>query len=91
MSLIASASASRESWWTRGDTANYDYALEALKNIHYAGWRKYSPEDTVRFYALRLHEVGLIKSTPKKVIAEGTDWSFFNQLKKELKDGERHH
>ena len=26
----------------------------------------YDPEDTVRFYALRLHEAGMIKSTPQK-------------------------
>jgi hypothetical protein len=31
------------------------------------------PEDTLRFYALRLHESGLIKSSPKKLIAQGTD------------------
>jgi len=68
-----------------GYTGNYDYALEALKDIHYGGWRKYAPEDTVRFYALRLHEAGFIKSNPKKIIAQGTDWRFFNELKKELK------
>ena len=43
------------------------------------------PEDTVRFYALRLHEAGMIKSSPQKIIAEGTDWRFLNELKKELK------
>jgi hypothetical protein len=42
-------------------------------------------EDTVRFYALRLHEVGMIKSAPQKIIAEGTDWRFLNELKRELK------
>jgi len=39
----------------------------------------------MRFYALRLHEAGLIKSTPQKIIAEGTDWRFFNELNRELK------
>jgi NitT/TauT family transport system substrate-binding protein len=40
----------------------------------------------VRFYALRLHESGLIISTPQKIIAEGsTDWRFLNELKRELK------
>jgi len=39
----------------------------------------------VRFYALRLHEAGMIKSTPQKVIAQGTDWRFLNDLRKELK------
>jgi NitT/TauT family transport system substrate-binding protein len=29
--------------------------------------------------------VGMIKSTPNKIIADGTDWRFFNQLKRELK------
>jgi NitT/TauT family transport system substrate-binding protein len=34
---------------------------------------------------LRLHEAGMIKSTPNKIIANGTNWSFFNELKRELK------
>ena len=63
----------------------YDYSLQTMKEIAYARWRDYSAEDTVRFYALRLHEVGMIKSTPSKIIAQGTDWRFFNELKRELK------
>ncbi len=39
----------------------------------------------LRFYALRLHEVGMITSSPNKLIAEGTDWRFLNELKRELK------
>ncbi len=68
-----------------GYTTHYDYALQTLKEIPYGQWRHYSPEDTVRFYALRLHEAGMIKSTPQKIIAQGTDWRFFNELKEELK------
>ena len=30
------------------------------------GARDYDPEDTVQFYALRLQEVGIIKSQPAK-------------------------
>jgi NitT/TauT family transport system substrate-binding protein len=63
----------------------YDYALQAIKDIPYGQWREYSAEDTLRFYALRLHEVGMLKSTPQKLLAQGTDWRFFNELKKELK------
>ena len=63
----------------------YEYALQTMKEIPYGRWREYNPEDTVRFYALRLHEAGMIKSTPQKIIAKGTDWRFFNELKKELK------
>ena len=51
----------------------------------YDRWREYDPEDTLRFYALRLHEVGMIGSSPKAILAEGTDWRFLNELKRELK------
>jgi NitT/TauT family transport system substrate-binding protein len=63
----------------------YDYLLQTMKEIQYARWREYDAEDTVRFYALRLYEAGIIKSTPSKIIAQGTDWRFFNELKRELK------
>lgn len=69
----------------KGHTPRYDYALAALKDIPYAKWREYDAEDTVRFYALRLHEIGVIMSSPQKIIAQGTDWRFLNALKKELK------
>ena len=68
----------------RGRTPRDDMMRQVLQDISYR-WRDYEPEDTVRFYALRLHEVGMIKSTPQKLIAQGTDWRFFNELKKELK------
>jgi NitT/TauT family transport system substrate-binding protein len=69
----------------RGFTREYDYALKTMKEINYNRWREYDPEDTVRFYALRLREVGLVKSSPQKLIAQGTDWRFLSELKKELK------
>ena len=68
-----------------GFTQRYDYALQALKEIPYTKWRDYDPEDTMRFYSLRLGEVGMIKSSPQKIIAQGTDWRFWRELKKELK------
>ena len=37
-----------------------------LKDARYGLWREYDPEDTVRFYALRLHEAGMIKKTPNE-------------------------
>jgi NitT/TauT family transport system substrate-binding protein len=63
----------------------YDFALQTMNEIKYARWREYDAEDTIRFYALRLHEAGMIKSPPNKIIAQGTDWRFFNELKRELK------
>jgi NitT/TauT family transport system substrate-binding protein len=64
---------------------DYEYALQTMKEVPYGRWREYDPEDTTRFYALRLHEAGMIKSSPQKILAQGTDWRFFNELKKELK------
>jgi len=69
----------------KGDTTSYDTALQTLKEIPYGRWRDYDPEASVRFYALRLHEAGTIKSSPQKIIAQGTEWRFIAELKKELK------
>ena len=68
-----------------GFVDRYDYALETVSELPYDKWREYDPEDTIRFYSLRLHEAGFIKSSPQKIIAEGTDWRFLNELKRELK------
>ncbi len=63
----------------------YDHALQGLRDARYDTWREFDPEDTLRFYALRMHEVGFIKASPNKIIAEGTDWRFVNELKREMK------
>jgi NitT/TauT family transport system substrate-binding protein len=74
-----------------GYTPRYDYALQALIELQtlaelpYGRWRELDPEDSIRFYALRFHEVGAIKSSPNQLIVEGTDWRFLNELKRELK------
>jgi NitT/TauT family transport system substrate-binding protein len=69
----------------KGYVERYDYALETLKDLPYDQWRRHDPEDTVRFYALRLHEVGMLKTSSQKLIAQGTDWRFLAELKRELK------
>jgi NitT/TauT family transport system substrate-binding protein len=66
-------------------TPRYDYVLQVLKELPYGRWREYDPEDTIRFYALRLHEAGLVKSSPQKLIAQASDWRFLSELRKELK------
>jgi NitT/TauT family transport system substrate-binding protein len=68
-----------------GFSPRYDYALRTLKELPYARWREYDAEDTIRFYSLRLRESGIIRTTPNKILADGTDWRFFNELKRELK------
>jgi NitT/TauT family transport system substrate-binding protein len=65
--------------------SRYEYALQTLTEIQYRAWRDYDPEDTMRFYALRLHEAGMIRHSPNEILAEGTDWRFLNELKRELK------
>jgi NitT/TauT family transport system substrate-binding protein len=68
-----------------GYADHYGYALQTLIDLPYGRWREYDSEDTMRFFALRLHESGMIASTPNKIIAEGTDWRFLNEIKRELK------
>ena len=68
-----------------GFTPRYDYALQTLKDVPYDRWREYDPEDTIRFYTLRMRDSGFIKSTPHQIIAEHTDWRFLDELKRELK------
>src|SRR5215208_1292144 len=69
----------------RGFTDDYAVALQTLRDVRYDKWRDYDAEDTLRFYALRLHEAGMIKSTPAKIISKGADWHFLSKLKRELK------
>jgi len=68
-----------------GFTDRYDYALQTLTELPYDKWRDYDPEDSLRFYALRLHEAGMTRSSPQKIITDGTDWRFLSELKRELK------
>jgi len=68
-----------------GLTPRYDDAFQTLSELPYDKWREYDAEDTIRFYALRLHEAGMIKSGPQRIIADGTDWRFLDELKRELK------
>ena len=65
--------------------SRYEYALQTLTEIQYRAWRDYDPADTMRFYALLLHEAGMITSNPNKILAEGTDWRFLDELGRELK------
>jgi NitT/TauT family transport system substrate-binding protein len=63
----------------------YDDALQTIEEITYDRWHEFDSEDTMRFYGLRLHEAGMVNSSPNALLAEGTDWRFLNELKRELK------
>ena len=69
----------------RGFEPRYEIALKVLKEVPYRTWREINPEDALRFHALRLHEAGMIKSTPQQIVTRGSDWRFLNELKRELK------
>ena len=64
---------------------NYDMTLQALRELPYGRWREIDVADSIRFWAVRLHDVGAIKSSPQKIIDQGTDLRFLDELKKELK------
>jgi NitT/TauT family transport system substrate-binding protein len=66
------------------DQPNYDDVVQTLSDVPYGKWRDYDPEDTLRFYALRLHEAGMIKSSPDRMIADGADWRFLREVRREL-------
>ena len=70
----------------RGFTPRYDYARQGLDDVSYRSWRDYDAEDAVRFWALRERELGMIKSSPDKIIATGTDWRFLKEVRKETGD-----
>jgi NitT/TauT family transport system substrate-binding protein len=63
----------------------FQIGLNVMQRLPFNFWREADPEDTLRFHALRLHEVGLIRTSPQTLIAEHTDWRFLNELKRELK------
>jgi NitT/TauT family transport system substrate-binding protein len=61
-----------------------DILIDTTAMVSY-DWREYDPEETLRFFALRLGDVKLIKSTPQQIIAQGSDAAFMRQLRTELK------
>jgi NitT/TauT family transport system substrate-binding protein len=69
----------------RGFTQKYDYALQTIRELPYDLWNEYDSEDSMRFYGLRLHEAGMLRTSPNTLLAEGTDWRFVDELKRELK------
>ena len=66
---------------------NFDpeHARQALRELPFGKWRDYNPEETLRFYALRLREAEMVKSSPQKIIAGGSDWRHRRPLAQELK------
>jgi NitT/TauT family transport system substrate-binding protein len=69
----------------RGFTERYDLALETLQELNYGVWRDRDPADSGRFYALRMHELGMLSMTPSQAVEVMADWSFLKDVRRELK------
>ena len=61
-----------------------DITNEVIRDLSY-DWREFDPEETLRFFALRLGDAKLIKSTPQQIIAQGSDFAYMRRLRTELK------
>jgi NitT/TauT family transport system substrate-binding protein len=70
---------------TAGYATDYDHAFEALVELPFRAWRDFDSEDSLRFYANRLHEAGLLTMSPQTVLATGADWRFFDEIRRELR------
>jgi len=57
---------------------------EVIRDLSY-DWRELDPEETLRFFALRLGDAKLIKMTSQQIIAQGSDFAHMRQLRSELK------
>ena len=69
----------------KGIEPRYDVSLDVLTRLPYHHWRDWNVEDTLRFHALRLKDVGMIQSAPNDLIARCTDQRFLSELKREIK------
>lgn len=61
-----------------------EFIIRAMQEIPYKKWRDFNPEDTIRYYTLRLNELKLTNVTPQDIIAKNTDWRFVEGLREEL-------
>ena len=69
----------------QGYDTDRNYARQAVRELPFGKWRDYNPEETLRFYALRLREAEMVRNSPQKLINDGSDWRIVNELKREMK------
>jgi NitT/TauT family transport system substrate-binding protein len=68
----------------RGYAPSFEVAVRAIKSVSYDRWHTDDVEDSLRFFGRHLHAARMIESNPLKLIAQGTDWSFLNELEREI-------
>jgi NitT/TauT family transport system substrate-binding protein len=69
----------------KGYEKRYEVAFEVLSQLPYGHWRDWNIEDTLRFHALRLKDIGMVKSSPNDLVSRGVDLRFLNEIRRELK------
>ena len=85
MFALENQSALHGTLWLRVTNRPMRSHWNVINSLSYDRWRTHDPESSLRFFGVRLHEAGLIKTSPETLIKKGTDWRFLNELKKELK------
>jgi NitT/TauT family transport system substrate-binding protein len=68
-----------------GQSPTLDFAMRTLADLPYDAWRSFDPEDSLRFYALRMREAGLVSASPDRIVADGSDWRIVEALTRELR------
>jgi NitT/TauT family transport system substrate-binding protein len=66
----------------KGYRPNYDDVFAAFKDMTHNKWREADHEGSARFYLKDLQGAGVVKNAADKVIADGVNLSFLNELKK---------
>jgi NitT/TauT family transport system substrate-binding protein len=69
---------------TRFPGTDEEIVNEVIADLSYE-WRDLDPEETLRFFALRLADAKLVRSTPQQIIAQGSDFAYMRQLANTLK------
>src|SRR5262245_57310125 len=53
----------------RGVAPRYDYTLRMVQELPRNWWHEYDPQNSLRFYGLRLREAGMVRSNPEQLLA----------------------
>jgi len=84
VALIAARSKAIGSQAASGNFEDESIVTDTMAMCTY-NWAELDPEDTLRFFALRLADVRLITSTPQQIITRGSDFAYMRQWKGESK------
>ena len=69
----------------KGYESRYELSLEVLRSLPYDQWRSLDPIGHLALPCATPARSRHDQVPPQRIIAQGTDWRFLNELKKELK------